>query len=104
MSLLALAVTGLVLQPDFGQTMLVALVWSALFFLAGMRLVWVAGLGGAAAVGLATANIGIARLARKGATGLSRENSTVKSSTALTAVTNPGKPPNIDFQYSKTPL
>ena len=43
------------LQPDFGQTMLVALVWSALFFLAGMRIVWVVGLGGAAAVGLATA-------------------------------------------------
>ena len=51
LALLALAIAGLVLQPDFGQTMLVALVWSALFFLAGMRLVWVAGLGGAAAVG-----------------------------------------------------
>jgi cell division protein FtsW len=46
LALLALALTGLVLQPDFGQTMLVALVWSALFFLAGMRLVWVVGLGG----------------------------------------------------------
>src|SRR6516164_9455700 len=37
LALLAVAVAGLVLQPDFGQTMLVALVWSALFFLAGMR-------------------------------------------------------------------
>src|SRR5271157_3469502 len=45
--LLVIALTGLVLQPDFGQTMLVALVWGALFFLAGMRVVWVAGLGGA---------------------------------------------------------
>ena len=27
----------LVLQPDFGQTMLIALVWGALFFMAGMR-------------------------------------------------------------------
>src|SRR6266536_3264835 len=53
--LLLVAVAGLVLQPDFGQTMLIALVWSALFFLAGMRLVWVAGLGGAAAIGLASA-------------------------------------------------
>src|SRR6267142_2412750 len=43
----------LVLQPDFGQTMLIALVWGALFFLAGMRVIWVAGLGGAALVGLA---------------------------------------------------
>ena len=49
LALLLAAVAGLVLQPDFGQTMLVALVWSALFFLAGMRLVWVVGLGGAAA-------------------------------------------------------
>ena len=55
LALLSVAVVGLVLQPDFGQTMLVALVWSALFFLAGMRLVWVVGLGGAAALGLATA-------------------------------------------------
>src|SRR5712672_1932898 len=55
LTLLAVAVTGLVLQPDFGQTMLIALVWSSLFFLAGMRIVWVIGLGGVAAVGLATA-------------------------------------------------
>src|SRR6202008_4782547 len=52
LALLLLTVTALVLQPDFGQTMLLALVWSALFFLAGMRLVWVVGLGGTAAVGL----------------------------------------------------
>ena len=32
------------MQPDFGQTMLVVLVWSALFFMAGMRLIWVFGL------------------------------------------------------------
>jgi cell division protein FtsW len=40
------------MQPDFGQTMLVALVWSALFFLAGMRVIWVFGLAGAGAAGL----------------------------------------------------
>ena len=55
LGLLLVAVTGLVMQPDFGQTMLVSLVWGALFFLAGMRIVWVVGLGGVAAVGLATA-------------------------------------------------
>jgi cell division protein FtsW len=55
LALLMVAVTGLVLQPDFGQTMLIALVWGALFFMAGMRLIWVIGLGGAAAVGLAGA-------------------------------------------------
>jgi cell division protein FtsW len=48
-------VTALVRQPDFGQTMLIVLVWGALFFMAGMRLIWVIGLGGAALVGLAGA-------------------------------------------------
>ena len=41
--LLVMVVALLVLQPDFGQTMLIALVWSALFFMAGMRVVWVFG-------------------------------------------------------------
>jgi cell division protein FtsW len=50
--LLAGVVTVLVLQPDFGQTLLMAMVWGALFFMAGMRLIWVVGLGGAAAAGL----------------------------------------------------
>jgi cell division protein FtsW len=42
----------LVIQPDFGQTMLIALVWGALFFMAGMRLIWVGGLAGIAGLGL----------------------------------------------------
>jgi cell division protein FtsW len=42
----------LVLQPDFGQTMLILLVWGALFFMAGMRLIWMIGLGGVSLVGL----------------------------------------------------
>ena len=65
LGLLLVAVTGLVLQPDFGQTMLVALVWSALFFLAGMRIVWVVGLGGVAAVGLAAAYMLVPYVARR---------------------------------------
>src|ERR1041384_6288296 len=48
LALLLVVVTALVLQPDFGQTMLIALVWGSLFFLAGMRMVWVIGLGGVA--------------------------------------------------------
>ena len=63
--LLLLALTGLVMQPDFGQTMLVALVWGALFFLSGMRAIWVAGLGGAAALGLASAYLFIPHVARR---------------------------------------
>jgi cell division protein FtsW len=59
------SVTVLVLQPDFGQTMLIALVWGALFFMAGMRLIWVAGLTGAAAIGLAGAYVTVPHVARR---------------------------------------
>src|SRR6478752_1286040 len=45
----------LVIQPDFGQTMLVVLVWSALFFMAGMRIIWVFGIAGVASAGLTVA-------------------------------------------------
>jgi cell division protein FtsW len=65
LGLLLLSVTALVLQPDFGQTMLISLVWGALFFLAGMRMVWVIGLGGAAALGLAGAYATIPHVAQR---------------------------------------
>jgi len=52
LGLLLLVAALLVIQPDFGQTMLIALVWGALFFMAGMRLIWVGGLAGVAALGL----------------------------------------------------
>src|SRR5215469_7439243 len=64
--LLLLGVVGvLVLQPDFGQTMLIALVWGALFFMAGMRLIWVVGLGGSAVIGLLAAYTTIPHVARR---------------------------------------
>jgi len=64
--LLLLGVVGaLVLQPDFGQTMLIALVWGALFFIAGMRLIWVASLGGTAVLGLVAAYATIPHVARR---------------------------------------
>src|SRR6201997_3893363 len=50
--LLLMLVSLLVMEPDFGQTMLILLVWGALFFIAGMRMVWVTGLAGAAGAGL----------------------------------------------------
>ena len=65
LALLLLVVTLLVLQPDFGQTLLIALVWGALFFMAGMRLVWVAGLAATAAVGLAGAYFTVPHVARR---------------------------------------
>ena len=50
--LLMMLVSLLVMEPDFGQTMLILMVWGALFFIAGMRMIWVVGLAGAAAAGL----------------------------------------------------
>ncbi len=52
---LTVVVALLVLEPDFGQTMLIVMVWGALFFMAGMRMIWVFGLAGAGAAGLFTA-------------------------------------------------
>ena len=52
LGLLVSVVGVLVLQPDFGQTMLIALVWGALFFMAGHAHDLGAGLAGTAAVGL----------------------------------------------------
>ena len=65
MALLFLVVTLLVLQPDFGQTLLILAVWGALFFMAGMRMIWVMGLGGVALVGLAGAYFAFTHVARR---------------------------------------
>ncbi|MEL6436738.1 MAG: putative lipid II flippase FtsW [Pseudomonadota bacterium] len=55
--LFAIAASLLVAQPDFGQTMLVAGTWSAMFFLAGMSWLWIVVLGGIGAVGAVFAYI-----------------------------------------------
>ena len=54
-ALYALFATLLVLQPDFGQTLLVTVVWGALVYMAGINLVWILALGIAGAGGLAAA-------------------------------------------------
>jgi cell division protein FtsW len=63
--LLLLVLILLVLQPDFGQTMLVALVWSALFFMAGMRMIWVFGIAGIGGAGLVAAYYMVPHVARR---------------------------------------
>jgi cell division protein FtsW len=45
--LLPLTIAPLILQPDFGQTLLISVVWAALFFMAGLHWFWVVGIGGA---------------------------------------------------------
>src|ERR1044072_116731 len=63
LAVLMMLVSLLVMEPDFGQTMLILMVWGALFFIAGMRVVWVFGLAGAAAAGLFSAYLLVPRVA-----------------------------------------
>src|SRR5579871_6111161 len=49
--LLPLTIVPLILEPDFGQTMLVSIVWASLFFLAGLHWFWVVGVGGLGVLG-----------------------------------------------------
>ncbi|MBV9288303.1 MAG: cell division protein FtsW [Hyphomicrobiales bacterium] len=49
--LLPVTIVPLILEPDFGQTMLVSIIWTSLFFLAGLHWFWVAGVGGLGIVG-----------------------------------------------------
>lgn len=51
-ALLLMLVSLLVVEPDFGQTMLILMAWGSLFFIAGMRMVWVFGLAATASGGL----------------------------------------------------
>ncbi len=50
--LLAAVAALLVAEPDFGQTMLIAVAWGALFFMAGMPWMWIAVLGMVAVGGI----------------------------------------------------
>ncbi len=49
--ILPLTIVPLILEPDFGQTMLVSIVWASLFFLAGLHWFWVVGVGGLGVLG-----------------------------------------------------
>lgn len=53
--LLPLTIVPLILQPDFGQTMLITIVWCGMFFVAGLHWVWLAGLAGAGVLGVSFA-------------------------------------------------
>lgn len=63
--LLVSVVAVLVMQPDFGQTLLVTLVFCALFFMTGMRFVWVLVLAGVGAAGGVVAYSTIPHVARR---------------------------------------
>lgn len=63
--LYGVVVALLVLQPDFGQTILVTLVWGAMFFLAGLRWRWIAALSGLAVLGGFAAYRGLSHVAER---------------------------------------
>src|SRR5579872_7263513 len=65
LALLTMVAALLVMQPDFGQTMLIALVWGALFYMAGMRFIWVVGLAASAGVGLVIAFYTVPHVAQR---------------------------------------
>jgi cell division protein FtsW len=53
--LLPATIIPLILQPDFGQTVLITVVWCGMFFVAGLHWFWVFGLGGAGVIGVGAA-------------------------------------------------
>ena len=55
LALLPATLIPLILQPDIGQTMLISVVWATIFFIAGLHIFWVAGLGGLGAAGVTLA-------------------------------------------------
>ena len=55
LALLPMVVVPLIRQPDLGQTILITAVWCALFFLAGLHIIWVVGLAGMGIIGLLAA-------------------------------------------------
>jgi cell division protein FtsW len=65
LAMLMMVAALLVMQPDFGQTMLIALVWGALFYMAGMRFIWVVGLAATAGIGLVTAFYTVPHVAQR---------------------------------------
>ena len=52
----------LILQPDFGQTMLITIVWGALFFMAGMSWIWIVVFGGLGAGGIVAAYLTVSHV------------------------------------------
>jgi len=55
----------LILQPDFGQTLLISIVWGALFFMAGINMVWILALVVLGIVGLVTAYLMLPHVASR---------------------------------------
>ena len=88
--LFAIVASLLLAQPDFGQTMLVAIVWGALFFMAGMPWLWIAGLGVLAIGGLSAAYVFFPHVAGRIDRFITGEGDNFQVETAREAIINGG--------------
>ncbi len=89
--LLAIVVALLIAEPDFGQTMLIAIAWGALFFMAGVPWIWIAGLGALGVGGMFAAYSMLPHVAARVDRFLSPESGdTFQVDTAMDAILNGG--------------
>ena len=89
--LLAIVVALLIAEPDFGQTMLIAIAWGALFFMAGVPWIWIAGLGAVGVGGMFAAYSMLPHVAARVDRFLSPESGdTFQVDTAMDAILNGG--------------
>lgn len=63
--LLAIVLAPLLAQPDFGQAMLIAIVWSAMIFIAGLQWRWVIALGATGVAGIVSATLYLPHVANR---------------------------------------
>jgi cell division protein FtsW len=90
-ALYAMVAGVLILQPDFGQTLLLTIVCAALFFLAGLRWYWMAGFGAAATMGALGTYVLVPHVASRVDRFVNPEHGdTFQVSTALSAFTQGG--------------
>ena len=80
----------LVMQPDLGQTVLLAAVWGSMFFLAGMPWLWIAILGGAAVFGLGLAYLSFSHFSGRIDRFLTGTGDTFQVDRGLMAINNGG--------------
>jgi len=80
----------LIAQPDFGQTLLIASVWAALFFMAGMPWLWIAALGALGVVGIMMAYVFFPHVAGRINRFVSGEGDNYQVNTGIDAIVNGG--------------
>ncbi len=88
--LFAIVAALLVAQPDFGQTMLVAGAWGALFFMAGMSWIWIAVIGVLGGVGMLCAYIMFPHVAGRINRFVTGDGDNFQVNTGLEAIVNGG--------------